>query len=74
MAANAGGNDGLAGSHGFQQGYGKAFPQAGQDHQIAGGQQIADVLAKSQKRHPVRHTQIAGQTLQSGRARARRPR
>ena len=65
LTADAGRDDRLARGHGFQQGDGKAFAQAGQDHQVAGREQIAYVLAKTEKPHPVRHTQMAGQLLQT---------
>jgi hypothetical protein len=63
MAADAGSYDGFAGSHGFQQRDGETFPQARQDHQIAGGEQVIYILAKPEKDHSVCYAQITGQTM-----------
>ena len=58
LAAYVGRDDWLTGRHSLQQGDGKAFPQAGQDHQIASREQIGYILAEANELHPVSHAEM----------------
>ncbi len=43
----------------------KPFAQTRQHHQIAGGQKVADISPKAEKRHPVRDPAVSHQALKA---------
>ncbi len=64
LAADTGGHDGPGRGHGFQQGDGEAFAQAGQGDQVAGREEVGNILAKTEELDAVGDTEGSGQVLQ----------
>ena len=48
-AIHSGSDDGQAGGHCFENGVGQAFPEGGEDEQLAEGEEVGDVLAGAEE-------------------------